>query len=128
MSKTLVRCALAACVAAVGLTLVHSARAADEKAAATTAAKSEILGGKIEAVDATAGTVTIMHKKETKVFTVAPDCKFTGAGNKKVTLADLKVGDHVKVTYTQEGDKSMAHHIGHVDVVKKKTEEAPPAK
>ncbi|HUI05877.1 MAG TPA: hypothetical protein VL486_02615 [Verrucomicrobiae bacterium] len=123
MSKTLVRCAMAACVAAVALTVGHSARAADEKPAATAMAKSEVLVGKIESVDTTAGTITIKHKKETKTFTVASDCKITGAGNKKATLADLKAGDHIKVTYTEEGDKAVAHLIGHVDVVKKKKAE-----
>ena len=126
MSKTLVRYVLAVCVAVVTLTVSQSVRAADEKAAAPVAPKSDVYTGKIQAVDVTASTIIIQHKKDTKTFAVAPDCKFTGAG-KKVTLADLKVGDHVKVTYTQEGDKSVAHHIGHVDV-KPKTEEAPPAK
>jgi Cu/Ag efflux protein CusF len=127
MSKTLVRYIMAVCVAVVALTVSQSVRAADEKAAATAAAKSIFLNGKIEAVDVKASTITIKHKKETKTFTVATDCKFTGAGDKKVTLADLAIGDQVKVTYTQEGDKSVAHHIGHVDL-KKKTDEAPPAK
>ena len=122
MSKTLVRTALAVCVAAVALTAAQGVRAADEKAAPKT------MGGKIEAVDATAGTITIKHKKESKTFTVAPDCKFTGEGEKKLTLAEMRVGDTVKVSYTQEGDKVLAHHVGHVDVVKKKTEEPPPPK
>ena len=132
MSKTPVRYVLAVCVAAVTLIATQSVRAADEKAAppaapaAPVAPKSDAYTGKIQAVDVTASTITIQHKKDAKIFAVASDCKFSGAG-KKVTLADLKVGDHVKVTYTQEGDKSVAHHIGHVDV-KKKTEEAPPAK
>ena len=126
MSKTLVRYAMVVCVAAVALTASQSVRAADEKAAAPVAPKSDAYSGKIEAVDVTASTITIQHKKETKTFAVAPDCKFSGAG-KKVTLADLKIGDRVKVTYTQEGDKLIAHHIGHIDL-KKKTEEAPPAK
>ena len=132
MSKTMVRYAMAVCVAAVTLLATQSVRAADEKAAppaapaAPVVPKGDTYTGKIQAVDVKASTITIDHKKDSKTFTVAPDCKFTGAG-KKVTLADLKIGDHVKVTYTQEGDKLLAHHVGHVDV-KKKTEEAPPAK
>jgi Cu/Ag efflux protein CusF len=110
------------CVAAVALTAAQVARAAEEKAG-----KKETLSGKIAAVDTAASTIAIKHKKETKTFTVAPDCTFGGVGEKKVTLADLKIGDAVKVVYTQEGDKMVAHHIGHVDV-KKKAEEAPPAK
>ena len=127
MSKSLVRYAIAVCVAAVALTVSQSVRAADEKAAAPAPGKSAVLSGKIEAVDTAASTITIKHKKETKTFAVPSDCRFTGAGNKKVTLADLKVGDSVRVTYTQEGDKMVARHIGHIDL-KKKTEEAPPAK
>ena len=126
MSKTLVRCAMTVCVAAVALTAAQAVRAADEKAAAPAAPKNEMYVGKIQAVDVKASTITIQHKKDTKTFSVAPDCKFSGAG-KKVTLADLKVGDHVKVTYTQEGDNLTAHHIGHIEV-RKKSEEAPPAK
>jgi Cu/Ag efflux protein CusF len=127
MSNKLIRYALVVCVAAVALTASQSVLAMDEKTQATPAPKSDTLSGKIEAFDVKASTITIKHKKETKTFTVAPDCKFTGAGDKEITLAGLVIGDQVKVTYTQEGEKLVAHHIGHIDL-KKKAEEAPQQK
>ena len=128
MSKTLVRFAVALCAVAIALTAAQSARAADEKATATDVAKKTTMGGKIEAVDAAAGTITLKHKKETKVFTVAKDCTFGGADDKHITLADLKIGDSVKIAYTTEGDKLVAHHVGHVDAKKKPAEPAAPTK
>ena len=116
---------MAVCVAGVMLAATQVARA-EEKAAAAPASKST-MGGKIEAIDAKAGTITIKHKTETKTFTVGPNCTFSGEGDKKLTLADLKIGDSVKVSYAQEGDKLVAHHVGHVNP-KKKTEEAPAPK
>ena len=129
MSKTLVRYVMALCVAAVALTASQSVRAADEKAAAPAVAHLDTLTGKVEATDVKASTITIKHEKESKTFTVAPDCKFSPAGDKgdkKVTLAHLVIGDQVHVTYAQEGDKLVAHHIHRL--AQKKTEEAPQAK
>jgi hypothetical protein len=148
MTRTPVRYVMVFCVAAVALTASQSVRAAakvaeeeaaapevksnaqevaEGKAAAPAGAKSNALNGDIEATDLKARTITINHKKQRKTFTVAPDFEVTGAGNKKVTLADLVIGERVKVKYTQEGDKLVAHHIGHVEK-KQKTEEAPQTK
>ncbi|HUK82488.1 MAG TPA: copper-binding protein [Verrucomicrobiae bacterium] len=108
--KSLTRTALIFGLAAAVLACTQVARAANAKK------DQKEVQGKITAVDATAGTVTIKHKKDTMTFTAAPDIEFGGAGNKKITLADLKVGDHITVHYTEESGKLMAHKIGHVDV------------
>jgi Cu/Ag efflux protein CusF len=108
--KSLVRTVMIVSLAAVALAWTQAARAANPKK------EQKEVQGKITAVDATAGTVTIKHKKDTMTFTAAPDIEFGGVGNKKVTLTDLKVGDHVTVHYTDESGKLMAHKIGHVNL------------
>ena len=149
MTKTPVRYVMAFWVAAVALTSSQFGRAAvkvtEEKAAApaevksnaqevakenaapSAKVKSNALNGNIEATDVKASTITIKHKEERKTFTVAPDCEVIGAENRKVALADLVIGERVKVKYTQEGAKLVAHQISHVEK-KKKAEEAPQAK
>ena len=149
MNKIPVHYVMALCVAALALTASQSGRAAvkvaEEKAVAPAAVNSNAqevakenaappakvksigLNGTIEATDLKAGTITIKHKAERKTFTVARDCEVTGAENRKVTLADLVIGERVKVKYTQEGAKLVAHQISHIEK-KKKAEEAPPAK
>lgn len=149
MTKTPVRYVMAFWVAAVALTSSQSGRAAvkvteekavapaevksnaqevaEEKTAAPAKVKSNALNGNIEATDLKASTITIKHKEERQTFTVARDCEVTGAGNKKVTLADLVIGERVKVKYTQEGAQLVAHQISHIEK-KKKAEEAPQAK
>ena len=107
--KGLIRNTTILCLAAAVLACTQVARAADAKP------PEKEVQGKITAVDAAAGTVAIKHKKDTMTFTAAPDIEFGGDGNKKLTLADLKVGDHITVHYTEESGKLMAHKIGHVD-------------
>jgi Cu/Ag efflux protein CusF len=116
MRKKLIRCVMAVCIATVALTAAQAVQAATEKTG-----KKESFSGKIESTDVSGATITIKHKQETKTFAVAPDCTFHGAKNGKITLADLKVGDQVRVVYTQEGGKLVAHHIGHVDLKAKGT-------
>ena len=118
--KNLVRATMILSLAAVALAFTQVARAADAK-------KEKEAEGKIVSVDAKANTVTIKHKSASLTFTAAPDIEFGGTGNKKVTLADLKVGDKVVVHYTDEGGKLMAHKIGHVDAKAKAPAEAKPA-
>jgi Cu/Ag efflux protein CusF len=119
--KSLFRTTMIVSLAAVALAFTQVARAADAKK------NQKEVEGKITAVDAAAGTVTIKHKKDSMTFTAAPDIEFGGVGNKKITLADLKVGDHVAVHYTDDGGKMMAHKIGHVDLKAKDKKETTPA-
>jgi Cu/Ag efflux protein CusF len=119
--KSLVRTTMILSLAAVALAFTQVARADDTKK------NQKEAEGKIESVDVKANTVTISHKKATMTFTAAPNIEFGGMGNKKVTLADLKVGDKVTVHYTDEGGKLVAHKIGHVDTKAKAPAEAKPA-
>lgn len=77
------------------------------------AATSDMCIGKLHAIDAEKCTVTIRHKKENTTFTVAADCQFIGYDKDDATLADLKVGDRARVSWTEEGDEQVAHQIEH---------------
>ena len=125
MIRNLTRGLIGVGIMAVAVVATQTAKAADQNAQApkTTVKsvegqiKKDNFGGKIASIDVTAGTITIKHKEETKTFALAPDCKFGGdAGAKKAKLADLQVGDRVKVSYTEEGGKLLCHHIGHIDL------------
>lgn len=107
--KNLIRTAMIVGLAAAVLAVTPTTRAAEAKA------DQKRAQGQIEAVDVKANTVTLKHKKATLTFSVPADVEFAGAG-KKIMLADLKIGDHVVIDYTNEGGKMIAHRIGHVDI------------
>ena len=66
--------------------------------------------GEVTAVDAKANTVTV--KSARKEVTVSLDDKTSiKAGKEKKTLADLKAGDKVHVSYTEADGKSVAKRI-----------------
>jgi Cu/Ag efflux protein CusF len=120
MIKAVIRSALVVALAGAVLGFAQTAQAGDKEKKADKA-KPQQATGDITAVDAAAGTITIEHKKTSVTFTAAPDIKFGAEGeNLNLTLANLKVGDHVTVHYTQEGDKKIAHKIGRVDIGAKK--------
>src|SRR5436305_13056915 len=73
--------------------------------------------GSIDSVDATAQTFTGKHGNETSTFKTDSSTKFKGAG-KVITFADLKVGDDVRVSFTESGTDKMA---ARVDVAHGKT-------
>ena len=66
--------------------------------------------GDIESVDSTAGTFTVKHANETSTFKTDSSTKFRGAG-KVITLADLKAGDDVRVSFTETGTDKMAARV-----------------
>jgi Cu/Ag efflux protein CusF len=71
-------------------------------------AKYHRVHGSIESVDATAQTFTVKHGNDTSTFKTDASTKFKGAG-KAITFADLKAGDEVRVSYTENGtDKTAA--------------------
>ena len=77
--------------------------------------------GDIDSVDTAAQTFTVKHNNETSTFKTDSSTKFKGAG-KAITFSDLKVGDDVRVSFTESGtDKTAAR----VDVVKEPS--TPPA-
>jgi Cu/Ag efflux protein CusF len=62
--------------------------------------------GTIKIVDAAKGTITVTDKAGSdKDFTVGEKAKIATADKKAATLADLKAGDKVRVTYTEKAGK-----------------------
>ena len=91
------------------------------------AEKSMTCKGAIEAVDATAGTLSVKNDKgEVMAFKVTADSKVTING-KKAALADITAGQDVQVKYCGEGE-SMAVKSVAVKVKKAKKVKAEAAK
>jgi hypothetical protein len=64
--------------------------------------------GEIASTDATAQTFTVKHGKDTSTFKTDSSTKYRGLG-KVIGFPDLKVGDDVRVSYTEKGtDKTAA--------------------
>lgn len=120
MMKSVIRSALIAVIAVGVLGVVQSVRAAQTNVpAAQVETKVKEHKGEITAIDLKANTFTIKQKnKKSFTFKLATSTKLTGEGKKAFTPADLKVGDHVLVEYTGEGDNMVATHIGHVSIDK----------
>ena len=98
MTKFAVRSAALVGLAAVALWMAAPAHAAKDpnkpKAEALT------VSGTIDAIDATAGTLTVKTDTESKSFSTSPKCHVRTADKKEgATLSDLKVGDKVTVHY-----------------------------
>ena len=71
--------------------------------------------GTITAVDAAKNTVTVKNKDGEKTFVVTDKSKITTADkNVPATLADLKVGEKVKVTFTDNAGTLTATKITQV--------------
>jgi Cu/Ag efflux protein CusF len=103
MSKYLLRVAAVTGLVAVALAVATPAFA--EKAEKT---KSQHLTGKIESIDAKAGTITVNNKKEgSKTFALATDCKMSTAAKPTAAIADFSVGDKVVVSYTEGADGKL---------------------
>ena len=75
-------------------------KAADKKARTTSAAKPQRLKGEITALDVKAGTVSVNSASGEKSF-VTQDAA-------KDTLEILKIGEQVKVTYSEKDKKLVA--------------------
>ncbi|MBW8876174.1 MAG: copper-binding protein [Acidobacteria bacterium] len=89
------------------LLLLVIATAAGEKTSASTK-QYHRMHGEIASIDATAKTFTVKHGNDTSTFGTDNSTKYRGAG-KEISIADLKVGDDVRVSFTeQEGQKIAA--------------------
>jgi len=76
--------------------------------------------GTITALDAAKGSVTVKNNKDVeKTLLFTAQAKITSA-DKAVTLADLKVGEKVKVNFTEDAGKLTATKIITVPVEKAK--------
>ena len=112
MTKNLVRSAVVVTLAAVALAFTTGARAEDKAAAKPDKPKMQQFTGVIEAIDATAGTLTVKKKDESKSFTLCPKCKYAVPAKEGATAADFKAGDKVVVAYVMDGDKSVCKKLG----------------
>ncbi len=121
MSQHLLRVATVIGIAALALSFTGPVRAQSTNAPAPKPekAKRQAFTGLIESIDAKAGTVIVKKGTESKTFKVSEKAKFSTADKKDATLADIKVGDKVKVAYTDESGVLTAHRIGPPDVPKK---------
>jgi hypothetical protein len=78
--------------------------------------------GDIDSVDTAAQTFTVKHNNESSTFKTDSSTKYRGGG-KVISFNDLKVGDDVRVSFTENGtDKTAAR----VDVVHGKKMTADP--
>lgn len=111
MSKYLLRSAMAVSLAAVALAFAVPARA-EEKAPKAEKPKAHDFTGTIESTDAAAGTVTVKNRKdETKTFTCDAACKYRTNDKKDAAMSDFKVGDKVRISYTEEDGKMVCHRM-----------------
>jgi hypothetical protein len=78
--------------------------------------------GDIDSVDTAAQSFTVKHGNDTSTFKTDSSTKYRGAG-KEIGFADLKVGDDVRVSFTENGSDKMA---ARVDVVHGKKMTADP--
>lgn len=89
---------------------------AEKKAEPMTAEKPKVMQitGEVKAVDTKAMTITVTKKMRDKVIetvaTVTDNTKVT-IGKEKKTLADVKVGDKVRLKYVEADGKNTAKSI-----------------
>jgi len=87
---------------------------ADATHAHTGTSKYVRMHGKIDSVDSTAATFTVKHGTDSSTFKTDSSTKYKH-GTKTIAFTDLKTGDDVRVSFTENGtDKTAAR----VDVVK----------
>ncbi len=67
--------------------------------------------GMVKAIDPAAHTMTVHLRMLDKTFQLADDCKVVLRNDKSGTLADIKPGSHVTVTYEIPGEKLTARQI-----------------
>ena len=109
MSKYLMRAVAASSLIAVALAFTLPVQAQEGAAAAKP--KKQQFTGAIESIDTTANTVKVKQKEESKTFKVSDQTKYSTAEKKIAALSDLKVGDKVTVSYTDESGTLIAQKI-----------------
>jgi len=88
------------------LVMVAAVSAATKTSSAT---QYHRMHGDIASIDATAQTFTVKHGDETSTFKTDKSTKYRGLLGKKIGFSDLKVGDDVRVSFTEVGtDKTAA--------------------
>jgi len=82
--------------------------------AATTkssASKYHRMHGDIASLDATAQTFTVKHGNDVSTFKTNKSTKYRGLLGKAITFSDLKVGDDVRVSFTEVGTNKTAARV-----------------
>jgi Cu/Ag efflux protein CusF len=75
--------------------------------------KAHQFTGEITAVDVAGKSVTLKNKDgETKTVVLNEKSKVATADKKAAELSDLKVGDKVVASFTEEGGKNVALRVG----------------
>jgi Cu/Ag efflux protein CusF len=75
--------------------------------------------GEVSAIDTAAKTLTVKEKKGEMVLSYSDTTPVT-EGKEKKSIADLKVGEKVEVTYVEKEGKNVAESIAIVKVEEKK--------
>jgi Cu/Ag efflux protein CusF len=102
-------------IAALALSFTEPVRAQDTSTnAPPPKMKRHQFTGEVTAIDAKAGTVIVKKAgADSKTFKIGEKTKYSTADKKDAALADIKVGDKVTVSYTEdEGGVLTAHKIG----------------
>ena len=111
---------LTAAALAIALSVALPVRAEEE--AKTEKPKKHEYTGEITKIDGT--SVTVKKKDEEKVFSAGEKLKVVVPGKEAGELSDLKVGDKVTVTFTEDGGKNVASKFQHADTKPKKEKKA----
>ncbi len=82
--------------------------------------------GKIMTLDAPAGKLTVRVKDLAENITLAPDCKFGSEEDGLNSLSELKDGEQVIVTCTDEQGRLLAHRITRLKPKKARATEPKP--
>jgi Cu/Ag efflux protein CusF len=130
MSRHLLRAAMALGIASLALSFAAPVRAADTNTPTTTTApkpKPRSYTGDVTAIDAKAGTIIVKKEgAESKTFKIGEKTRYATADKAKdAALTDIKVGDKVTVSYTEEDGVLTAHRIGPPKSTKKEATPAP---
>ena len=72
--------------------------------------------GMVKAVDSAQHTLTLHAGGSDKTLQIADDCQIMLRNDKVGTYGDIKVGDHVAVTYEKPGDTLTAHRIAQTSI------------
>jgi len=67
--------------------------------------------GDIASVDATAQTFTVKHGNDVSTFKTNKSTKYRGLLGKAIGFSDLKVGDDVRVSFTEVGSNKTAARV-----------------
>jgi hypothetical protein len=109
-------------VVAVAVALAFAMPARAEEGAKPEKPKKHDYTGEITKMDAS--SITVKKKEEEKTFTVGAKIKVVVPGKEAGEMTDLKVGDKVTVSFTEEDGKDVAHKITHADAKPKKAKKA----